>query len=126
MNKTNSGKDKNIKKRKNIRIVGNYTAFGHSPQEAFQTLMNEIYFRSDQRGHRSLTKFLDKSGNYIDEPTFMNHGGQFRGYFIIDGEDIHHVVAYLINGVVNKGAKQWVAMAEVSRVKIRAEPIGTV
>jgi len=122
MNKTNSGKKKIIKKRRARRIIGNYTASGRSAQDAFETLMNEIYFRSDERGHRGPTKFLDKGGNYIDEPTFMNHGGRFRAYFTLDGEDPDNVVAYLINGVVNKGIQKWYAMAEVSRVKISKEP----
>ena len=109
---------KNHKKRKNIRITGNYTASGNSAQDAFETLMNEIYLRSDQRGHRGPTRFLDKDVNYIDEPEFTNHGGQFRAYFTLDGEDPDNVVAYLINGVVNKGMQKWYAMAEVSRVKL--------
>jgi len=122
MNKTNNGNEKNIKKRKNRRIIGNYTAFSHSAQNAFEKIMNEIYFRSDQRGHRDPTKFLDKNGNYMDEPTFMNHGDGFRGYFILKGKDANNAVAYLIRGVVNKGSKQWVAMAEVSSVKFSSEP----
>ena len=69
---------KNHKKRKNIRIIGNYTASGRSAQDAFETLMNEIYFRSDERGHRGPTRFLDKCGNHIDEPTFMNQGVSSR------------------------------------------------
>jgi len=117
MNRTNNGKEKNIKKRKNIRIVGNYTASGRNAQDAFEKLMNEIYFRSDERGHRGPTKFLDKNGNYIDEPTFTTNGGEFRAYFILEGEDPDHVVAYLIRGVVNKGIQKWYAMADVSRVK---------
>jgi len=121
VNKTNSRHDKNIRKRKNIRIVGNYTASGRNAQEAFEKLMNEIYSRSDERGHRGPTKFLDKSGNYIDESISMTNGGQFRGYFILEGEDPNHVVAYLINGVVNKGIQKWYAMADVSRAKISKE-----
>jgi hypothetical protein len=121
MNKTNSGKKKIIKKRKNIRIVGNYTASGRNAYDAFEALMNKIYFQSDERGHRGPTKFLDKSGKDIDEPTFMTNGGQFRVYFILEGEDINHVVTYLINGVVNNGIQKWYAMADVSRVKISAK-----
>jgi hypothetical protein len=121
MNKTNSRNEKNRKLRKNVRIVGNYTASGRNAYDAFAKLMNEIYLRSDERGHRGPTKFLDKNRNLIDEPTFETNGGQFRGYFILEGEDINNIVVYLINGVVNKGIEKWYAMAEVSRAKISAK-----
>jgi len=132
MNKTNSGKEKNIKKRKNIRIVGNYIAFGHSAQDAFENLIDEIYSRRNGHGHMAHYMFSDKNGNYhaakyddfSDKSEFMNYGGRFKVYFIIEGKDIYHIAAsYLIKGMVKKGSKQWVATASVSRIKVRVEPV---
>jgi len=131
MNKSRNKKKEN-KKQLSKRIVGHYIAYGHNPDEALRKLVSEVYSRRNGPGHIASYMLSDKSGNYHvahynfsrDEPEFVNYGGKFKVYFIMDGKDIYHIAtAYEIKGIVKKSTKQWVATANVSRIKVRVEPI---